>query len=72
MRSPLRRPRPVLLLALIWLGLVVTGAFLAFAAHTARLPPGDLSLARELQEPRPLGVVLTPLMTLVSLPGYFP
>lgn len=69
---PLKRPSATLFLLSSWVMLVVAGLVLAFAAHVARPFPGELVLTRELQEPRAVAVLLTPLMSAVSAFGYFP
>ena len=57
---------------ILWLALVVPGAILALAAHLLPLSPGDVAVTGEVQEPRAVDVLLTPLLVAVSLPGDFP
>src|SRR5919202_4627402 len=52
--------------------LLVGSVLLALAAYAARPFPLDIQITRELQEPRALDVVLTPLMVAVSALGYPP
>ena len=65
------QPRSFVLLAL-WAALVAFGIALSLAASLGSLLPGDLQLARELQERRGVNVLLTPLMVAVSVPGESP
>jgi membrane-associated phospholipid phosphatase len=64
----LRRTHPLLLLG----ALLALGAALGAAVYAGGLLPGDVAVARELQEQRPIDVVLLPLMVLVSAPGNDP
>jgi undecaprenyl-diphosphatase len=55
-------------LAVLLLAVVV----LAAVVSTAGVLPVDLAITRQLQEARPIDTFLTPLMVLVSAPGYYP
>jgi membrane-associated phospholipid phosphatase len=52
--------------------LVVLGVLVSATMRGGEPLPGDLAIARELQEQRPIGAVVLPLMVLVSAPGYDP
>lgn len=52
--------------------LLLAGAVLAAVVSMAGVLPTDVAIAQELQESRPIDVFLTPLMVLVSAPGYYP
>jgi undecaprenyl-diphosphatase len=52
--------------------LLVAGVALGAAVSTGGLLPGDVAVARELQEQRPIDTVVLPVMVLVSAPGNDP
>ena len=55
-----------------WAGLVLVGCVLAYAVHSLAAFPGDLAVAKEIQEPRAAGVVISPLLRAASVPGNVP
>jgi undecaprenyl-diphosphatase len=59
-------------LAVLLAVLLLAGVVLAAVVSTAGVLPADVAIARELQETRTIDAVLTPLMVLVSAPGYDP
>lgn len=72
--APSRREVRVTLwaLVLIWVALVVIGAAFDYLIKSMGLLPGDVAIAREIQESRITDPVLTPLMVFVSQIGYTP
>jgi undecaprenyl-diphosphatase len=52
--------------------LLLGGVVLAAVVSIAGVLPADVAIARQLQETRSVEAFLTPLMVLVSAPGYFP
>ncbi len=66
------QPRSTSALVGIFLLLLVTIAGLGFAVHTEGRLPGDLGITLEVQEKRPVDVLLRPAMVAVSVPGYWP
>jgi membrane-associated phospholipid phosphatase len=69
-RCALRRPTGYLIA--IWAALLAGSVLLALAAHAARPFPFDIQVSRELQEPRALDPIVTPLMVAVSALGHPP